>query len=295
MSAALLAVPKAKGLFNRMILFSGGTTRIIPQWWAEQYADIVIEKLGFHHDISKLMTVDAGLLNKTSRCVIAQDMGERVTVDNIQLGVVDDRRDPNGLLACTPSEAIANGGCTDIDIIFSNTTNEFDWWVFHDPSFDLGSYENVIKHFARFNRQPITRVRELIGFYKENRSPIQARAALFTDYVYTVPNIRDAQEHAKKGGRAYLLSTGPAEGAPAVHGTDMYAIVGQKDPEASPEQLKRDAIITNIVLDFTCHNYDKLWKPITDHMNVKEVGARPYHAETYYKEIEKLFEGIPTT
>lgn len=129
MSAALLAVPSAKGLFKRMALFSGGTTRIIPTWWAEQYADTVINKLGVQDNLSKLLTIDPNLINKVAREVIAPDMGERVTVDNIQLGIVDDHDEPNGIIASTPTEAIAKGSCSDIDIIFSNTTNEFDWWV----------------------------------------------------------------------------------------------------------------------------------------------------------------------
>lgn len=295
MSAALLAVPSAKGLFKRMALFSGGTTRIIPTWWAEQYADTVINKLGVQDNLSKLLTIDPNLINKVAREVIAPDMGERVTVDNIQLGIVDDHDEPNGIIASTPTEAIAKGSCSDIDIIFSNTTNEFDWWVKNDPNFNLGSYENVIKHFAKFNRLPISRVRSMIDFYKKDRTPAETRAALFTDYVFALPNIRDAQLHAQKGGRSYLLSVGPADNAPAVHGTDMYAIVGQRQPNASQDQIKRDTTETNIVLDFACQNYDKLWQPISDKLVVKELGHRPYNAEIYYKQIEKLFAGIPTT
>lgn len=60
------------------------------------------------------------------------------------------------------------------------------------------------------------------------------RAALLTDYIFTLPAACGALAHATAGGNAHLPMIGPAERAPAVHGTEMYALVGRESRAAAP-------------------------------------------------------------
>ncbi|WP_307035880.1 hypothetical protein [Streptomyces canus] len=78
---------------------------------------------------------------------------------------------------------------------------------------------------------------------------------------------------AAAGGNAHLLAIGPAEGAPAVHGTEMYALIGQEQPGRSPEQASRDTRIRAIVLDFVTGEQTRLWPAVTDRPTSGRVSA----------------------
>ncbi|MFP3599945.1 hypothetical protein, partial [Chryseobacterium sp. SIMBA_029] len=85
-----------------------------------------------------------------------------------------------------------------------------------------------------------SRARKIIAAYNvDGRTSVQVRGALLTDFSFTLPQARGALAHAAAGGNAHLIAVGPVEGAPAVHGTEMYGIVGQKRPGASDEQIVR--------------------------------------------------------
>ena len=64
-------------------------------------------------------------------------------------------------------------------------------------------------------RIPRSRAKKIVDSYDQGgRTPAEVRAALLTDYIYTLPAARGALAHAAAGGNARLLAIGPAEGAP---------------------------------------------------------------------------------
>ncbi|MET7541532.1 hypothetical protein [Streptomyces sp. NPDC005507] len=78
---------------------------------------------------------------------------------------------------------------------------------------------------------PGSRAKKVVDVYDQGgRTPAEVGAALLTDHVFGLPAARSAPAHAAAGGNAHLLLIGRAEGAPAVHGTEMYALVGQEKP-----------------------------------------------------------------
>jgi para-nitrobenzyl esterase len=102
---------------------------------------------------------------------------------------------------------------------------------------------------------PRSRARSIVAACNVNgRAPVEVRGALFSDYVFTLPAVRAALAHAAAGGN------GAVEGAPAVHGTEMYGIVGQQH---SDEQASRDTFVRDALLDFATGNHDRLWKAVT--------------------------------
>lgn len=106
--------------------------------------------------------------------------------------------------------------------------------------------------------------------------PAEVRAALLTDYIFHAPPARGALANAAAGGHAHLLAIGPAAGAPAVHGTEMHALVGQEQPGRSPEQAGRDTRIRDIVLDFVTGEQTRLWPAVTDRPTSGSAGNLPY-------------------
>ncbi|WNF01879.1 hypothetical protein PS467_41625 [Streptomyces luomodiensis] len=142
-------------------------------------------------------------------------------------------------------------------------------------------------------RLPRSRARQIIDAYDQGgRTPAEVRAALLADYVYGLPAARGALAHAAAGGNAHLLVIGAAEGVPAVHGSEMYALVGQEQPGRSAEQAERDTRIRDIVLDFATGEHNRLWPAVVDRPTSGSVGNMPFEATAHYQAALGLFEGI---
>lgn len=167
------------------------------------------------------------------------------------------------------------------------------WWVANDlDRFDPNAVDRVTDEFAGW-RIPRSRARRIVDTYDQGgRTPAEVRAASLTDYIFTLPAARGALAHAAAGGNAHLLMIGPAEGAPAVHGTEMYALVGQEQPGRSPEQADRDTRIRDIVLDFVTCEQTRLWPAVTDRPTSGSVGNPPYEPSARYQAVLDLFENI---
>jgi para-nitrobenzyl esterase len=113
-----------------------------------------------------------------------------------------------------------------------------------------------------------------------------------TPSIFTLPAARGALAHAAAGGNARLLTIGPAEGARAVHGTELYALVGQEQPGRSPEQAGRDTRVRDILLDFVTGEQTHLWSVVTDRPTSGSVGNPPFEAGAHYRSALDLWENI---
>ncbi|WP_432570168.1 carboxylesterase family protein [Kineococcus sp. SYSU DK005] len=293
-AAALLAAPSADGLYSRLAAFSGGASRIVPAWWAEELAVKFLTELGISNDPERLLTLDAHLLAETLTKVGPRDIGDRNGADNTTLGVVDDRTQPGAVLQDTPLHVLASGRHRDIDILFSTATHEGDWWVINKTAdFDPGSLDNLVEELVITSRIPRSRAHQIVEAYNTGgRSPVEVRGALLTDYLYTLPAARAALTHAAAGGNAYLLAVGPVEGSHAVHGTEMYGIVGQERPGRSGEQAVRDTSVRDALLALAAGNTGELWEPVTSTPITRSIGNPPYDPTAHALEVLRTFEGI---
>lgn len=290
----LLAAPSANGLYHHIAAFSGMPSRLVPAWGAEERALEVLTELGIEDDPEQLLNVDAKLLAETMSKTQLSDPGARHGIDNNVIAIVDDSTQPGGVIVDHPLRALESGRHRDVDILFSSTTHETDWWVQHKTDeFDPGSISDLVEEFATRNRIPRSRARKIIAAYDvERRTPIEARGALLTDFSFTLPQIRGALAHAAAGGSAHLLSVGSVEGAHAVHGTEMYGIVGQMRPGASDEQVLRDTFVRDAVLALASGKTDQLWEPVTVTPTTKGIGNMPYDATTHAKNVLEIFRDI---
>lgn len=291
---ALLAAPSADGLFHRIAAFSGMPSRQVPAWGAEERTLAVLTALGIQDAPEQILHLDANLLVETMSKLLFTDPGAMHSIDNETVATVDDRNQLNGVLTDHPMRILESGRHRNIDILFSSTTYETGWWVLHNTkNFDPESIDNLVKEFANRNRIPRSRVKKIIDSYNvDERTPVEVRGLLLTDFSFTLPQTRGAFAHAAAGGKSYLLCVGPVEGVPAVHGTEMYGIVGQQSPNASEEQIVRDNFVRDALINFATGNHDQLWKPVTSELNIKGIGNPPYDPTTHALDVLKIFEGI---
>ena len=291
---ALLAAPSADGLYRHIAAFSGMPSRQVPAWGAEERALAVLTALGIQDDPEQLLNIDAELLAETMSKTQSSDPGAAHGVDNEVIAIVDDRTQPNGVLTDHPMRVLESGRHRDVNILFSSATHETDWWVLHrTDDFDPVSIDGLVKEFATRNRIPRSRARKIIAAYDiAGRTPLQVRGALLTDFSFTLPQARGALAHAAAGGNAHLLSVGAVEGAEAVHGTELYGIVGQKRPGASEEQIVRDTFVRDTLLTLAEGNTDSLWDAVTTQPTTHGIGDQPTNPTTHALDVLHTFEGI---
>ncbi|MBF0722147.1 carboxylesterase family protein [Sanguibacter inulinus] len=291
---SLLVAPSADGLYHHLAAFSGMPARQVPAWGGEERALAVLTALGAQDAPEKLLDVDAKVLAEAMAATQSSDPGAAHGVDNDLVAIADDRDQPNGILVDHPMRILESGQHRDVDILFSSTTHETDWWVLHRTAdFDPGTIDGLVEEFATRNRIPRSRARRIIAAYDvEGRTPVEVRGALLTDFSFTLPQARGALAHAAAGGTAYLLSVGAVEGAHAVHGTEMHGIVGQQAPGASPEQVTRDAFVRDALLALASGRRDELWEPVSTRPVTKGIGHPPYDPTIHAIEVLRTFEGI---
>jgi para-nitrobenzyl esterase len=291
---ALLGASSADGLYRRLAGFSGAPSRLIPAWWAEELAERFVTELGVAGNPDKLIDLDTASLVAALHKVCPTDLGVRGGRDNQAIGIVLDTEQPGAVLHAHPLDVLASGSHRDIDVLLSTTSDEMGWWVANDlDRFDPHTVARITDEAARW-RIPRSRAKKIVDVYDQGgRTPAEVRAALLTDYIFTLPAARGALAHAAAGGNAHLLTIGPAEGAPAVHGTEMYALVGQEQPGRSPEQAERDARITGMLLDFATGDHTRLWPTVSGRPIAGSVGNVPFDASARYQAALDLFENIP--
>jgi len=289
----LLGASSANGLYRRLAGFSGGPARIVPAWWAEELAERFVTELGVAGNPDKLIDLDAASLVAALRKVCPTDLGVRGGVDNQATGVVLDTGQPGAVVHAHPMDVLASGAHGDVDVLLSMPSDDMGWWVANDlDRFDPHTLDRITDEVAGW-RIPRSRAKKIVTTYDQgNRAPAEVRAALLADYLFALPAARGALAHAAAGGNAHLLLIGPAEGAPAVHGTEMYALVGQEQPGRSPEQAGRDTRIRDIVLDFVTGEQTRLWPAVTHRPTSESVGNPPFEAGAHYQAALDLWENI---
>ncbi|WP_318219270.1 carboxylesterase family protein [Streptomyces sp. SCL15-6] len=291
LALGLLGASSADGLYRRLAGFSGAPSRLVPAWWAEELAERFVTEFGVAGSPDKLIDLDGASLVAALRTVCPTDLGVRGGMDNKSLGVVLDAEQPGSVLHAHPLDVLASGSHRDVDVLLSTASDEMGWWVANDfDRFDPHIVERVIDEWWRI---PRSRARKIVAIYAQgDRTPAEVRAASLTDYIFTLPAARGALAHATAGGNAHLLAIGPVEGAPAVHDTEMYALVGQERPGRSLEQADRDTRIRDIVLDFVTGEQTRLWPAVSDRPTSGSVGNPPYEASAHYQAVLDLFENI---
>jgi para-nitrobenzyl esterase len=289
----LLGASSADGLYRRLAGFSGGPARSIPAWWAEELAHRFATELGVADNPEKLLDLDATSLRDALRKVAPTDLGVRGGVDNKATGVVLDIGQPGAMVHAHPMDVLASGAHRDVDVLLSMASDDMGWWVANDlDRFDPHTLDAVTDEVATW-RISRSRAKKLVDAYDQGgRKPVEVRAALMADYLFALPAARGALAHAAAGGNAHLLLIGPAEGAPAYHGTEMFGLVGQEQPGRSAEQAERDTRIRDIVLDFATGEQSRLWPAVTDRPTSESVGNPPFEATAHYEAALDLWEGI---
>lgn len=106
LGAALLATPDAPSI-RRLILASGGASRLIPLDVAQDLGDRLVEAIGI--DTDALPEVEPARLLAAQESLLATDIGRRNGPRPTAFGVVEDSAGPHPVITGHPMAAVASG------------------------------------------------------------------------------------------------------------------------------------------------------------------------------------------
>ncbi len=187
--ACLLAMPAAKGLFQKAILQSTAArkNRFSVESGKKIY-ESTIQKLGIKKgDINALYKVPAEEIIKTQTTL------ERIGVGRPMVGPVVDGK----ILPEHPLEAIRKGFAKDIKIFIGSNLDENKLWTMWDPKSSELTEEGLIKTAKKVMRAlkaDENKAEELINLYRQTRdTPRDIEDAILTDYTFHITSIRIAE------------------------------------------------------------------------------------------------------
>ncbi|MET9916300.1 carboxylesterase family protein [Streptomyces sp. NPDC006435] len=196
--AALLAAPRARGLFRRAVLQSGAPTALRPDD-ARRTTELVAKRLGVPATAAALAAVDPALLLDAQTGVTAG--GSPLTGGNSFQIVVD-----GDLLPHDPLEALLDGAADDVDLLMGSNAEEYRLWFV--PS---GLTERLSRIGLRMALLKFGVPRATERAYRANRpgaTPGELLGALATDLLLRVPLNRLADARTGAPGSTHVYEFG---------------------------------------------------------------------------------------
>ncbi|MFG3522033.1 carboxylesterase/lipase family protein [Nocardia nova] len=296
--AALLAMPRAAGLFRRAIAQSVPGTFFSPELAADLTAAFAAE-LGVAPTVSGLSAVAPDLLPAAGDAVFAK-MGRwrkrwgRITHRPIPYAPVVD----GDVLPTTPWPALAQGAARDVELLVGHTRDE------HRLFSLIDGVRGQVTH-----EQTETALHVLAGpdgarRYRE-AFPTADDEELYelvnADWLFRIPSVRLADAQIAGGGRAHVYEltwTAPGMGGAlgACHGLDVPLVFGNLgsgqtamligDPP-SPAAVELSARIRGSWTSFSAHG-DPGWPAYDAEQRLTQIFDTPSTVIAYPEEVSRL-------
>jgi para-nitrobenzyl esterase len=220
--AALLAMPRAAGLFSRAIVQSMPSTFFTPELAAD-IAGVLAAELGLKP--TELATVAPGDLPAVGDALMA-NIGRYAD----RWGLAAHRRVPVGpvvdgsTLPTDPWQALADGAARDVDLIVGHVRNEQRLFALIDGTLGQITEEQAATALTLFAPGPDGAAR----YRAAGGSPDELYEQVHSDWLFRMPSLHLAEAHT---GRTFVYElTWPAPGMGGVlgacHGLDVPLVFG---------------------------------------------------------------------
>ncbi|MFD8274134.1 carboxylesterase/lipase family protein [Streptomyces flaveolus] len=252
--AALLAMPRAAGLFRRAIAQSVPGT-FFSDALARDVAGALAAEAGLRPTVADLSAVAPDRLVAAGQTLAAKMLqhvdrwGRAAPTVTPYSPVVDGE-----VLPVTPWQALASGASRDIDLIVGHNRDEFRLFSSMAGTSDRITDERAASALRMFAPGPDGERTYRAAF--PDASPGELYERVQTDWLFAMPSLRLAEAHLAGGGRSYVYElTWPAPGnggaLGACHALDLPLLFGTFDAdmgvllfagaEPSPEALALSA------------------------------------------------------
>ncbi|MGW1195268.1 carboxylesterase/lipase family protein [Streptomyces sp. NPDC002536] len=297
--AALLAMPRAAGLFHRAVAQSVCGTFFSPELAAD-IAAVCAAELGLRPTVADLSTVAPDRLPAAGDAVAAKSAsfaerwGQPAYKSVLFSPVVD-----GDVLPVTPWQALADGAGRDVDIIVGHTRDEQRLFTVVEGMLGKVTDEQAETALRLLAPGPDGARRYRDGFPAAD--PGELFELVSSDWLFRIPSLHLAEAQAAGGGRAHLYELAwPAPGMEgafgACHGLDIPLVFGNlgsgqpsvlfgESPSAAAEELS--ARMRTAWTSFAVHG-DPGWPAYDAGRRLTQVFDAPSAVTAYPEETSRL-------
>jgi para-nitrobenzyl esterase len=230
--AALLAMPRAAGLFHRAVAQSVPGTFFSPELAAD-IAAIFAAELGLRPTLADLSTVDPARLSAAGDAVTAKfdqwaDRWGQAGHRKIPFAAVVD----GDVLPVTPWQALADGAGRDVELVVGHTRDEQRLFLLIEGMLGEVTQEQATTALEVFAPAPDGARRYRDAF--PDAGPEELYELVHSDWLFRMPSLHLAEAQIAAGGRAHVYeltwqAPGMGGGLGACHGLDVPLIFGNLD------------------------------------------------------------------
>jgi para-nitrobenzyl esterase len=205
-ASTLLSMPRAKGLFRRVIAESGAGHHVISPPIALRVYHYLAEKLGVEPTREAIAAVPIDRLTE-AQVALSADVFEHP--DPKRWGEVAANLMPfepvidGDVLPARPIDGIVAGAGADVDVLIGTNADEYRLFMVPTGAINYIN-EDILAGTVAAYGLPVS---ETIATYRAIRSGASAGellAAIVTDWFYRIPAIRLAEAHTKGSGSIYM-------------------------------------------------------------------------------------------
>ncbi|HEA70794.1 hypothetical protein LCGC14_1212170 [marine sediment metagenome] len=259
----LMAMPKAKGLFNRAISQSGAVTSNGFDFSVrEKTAELIMEELNLNiNDLEEFRSLSIEEIIKAMMKAQEKAFATQIEIDFRPF--VDGESLPKH-----PTKAIQEGYAKDIELIVGSNLEEWRFWRAFEPEFekyDSSEYMRRIKGILKSAGEDDEKADELIKIYKKSREENnlsinlgETYEACMTDSIFRFPSIKfaEAQHNHQKNTFMYLFKwKTPYENGRygAMHALEVSFVFGSFWEDylfTFPKKTPETETLSNSMLDY---------------------------------------------
>jgi para-nitrobenzyl esterase len=246
---ALLAMPKARGLFHKAIPQSGAAHSVSSMERAVRVTKALLDILGMSpNDTDGLRSLTVKRLLDVHKELAARALDWRSGLGGLPLQPVVDGK----VLPHLPISAIANGSADNIPILVGTTLEEARLFNIMDPNISKMDEARLLRRCQRL--VPTVDAASLVETYRKARdkramstTPAELLMAMQTDKAFRIPAVRLAESHSRRRQPtyAYLFTwKSPAMGGTlgACHAIDLGFVFGTYEARFSGTGPAADAL-----------------------------------------------------
>ena len=251
--SSLLAMPAAKGLFNRAIPQSGAAHKLgfNPVAGIKVYENLLEDLEIKKGDIEALRKVPV------EKFIVPQDTILRIQEGVLRLGPVVDKK----TLPEHPLDAIRKSFAKDIDIFIGSNLDESKLWLMWTPQANELTEEKLLQNvntLMSYSKKDENKSKELIEIYRKLRkTPRNIMDAISTDYMFRIPAIQLAEAQCEYQPNTYMYLfawKSPMEGGKygAVHALELpfvFGLLGDKDIGFFPRKTDETQNLSEKMMD----------------------------------------------
>jgi para-nitrobenzyl esterase len=204
--STLLSMPRAKGLFRRIIAQSGAGHHVISPATGKRVGQYLAEKLGVEATREAIAAVSTDRLLQAQMALSADAFGNpdpqrwgEVAANLMPFEPVID----GDVLPARPIDSIVGGAGAGVDVIIGSNSEEQRLMMVPNGVINYIS-EDILAGAVSAYGLPVS---ETIATYRAIRpgdSPGELLAAIVTDWFYRIPAIRLAEAHTRGSGATYM-------------------------------------------------------------------------------------------